>query len=71
MKKTYKENLFPVFIPKESKHDDALYVAVNGKRMLIKKGETVMLPAPFAEVIANSFAAKREAESFIDSVSKE
>ena len=39
--------------------------------MLIKKGESVMLPVPFAEAVENSFAAKREAESFIESVSKE
>ena len=58
-----------VFIPKENKHDDALYVAVNGRRMLVKKGETVNLPKSFAEVINASFNAKKTAESFIDSVS--
>lgn len=60
-----------VFIPKENKHDDALYVAVNGRRMLVKKGETVTLPKSFAEVIKASFCAKKTAESYIDSVCSE
>ncbi len=63
------DKLVPVFIPKASKNDDSLYVAVNGRRMLVKKGEQVMLPASFAEVIENSFAAARSAEEYIDSVS--
>ena len=28
----------PVFIPKTDKNDDAQFVAVNGRRMLIRKG---------------------------------
>ncbi len=60
-----------VFIPKESKHDDALYIAVNGRRMLVKKGEAVALPKAFAEVVKASFAAKAQAERYIDSVSAE
>ena len=60
-----------VFIPKESKHDDALYIAVNGRRMLVKKGETVSLPRSFAAVVRASFEAKRSAERYIDSVCAE
>lgn len=60
-----------VFIPRESKHDDALYIAVNGRRMLVKKGESVSLPKPFAEVVKASFAAKQSAERYIDSVAAE
>ena len=60
-----------VFIPKESKHDDALYIAVNGRRMLVKKGEPVALPRAFAEVVKASFAAKARAERYIDSVCAE
>ena len=60
-----------VFIPKESKHDDALYIAVNGRRMLVKKGEYVALPKPFAAVVKASFAAKAQAERYIDSVCAE
>jgi len=63
------ETLEPVFIPKKDKHDDSLFVAVNGRRILVKKGETVSLPAPFAEVIRNSFIAEEQAEKFISSVS--
>ena len=70
-----KENAAPVreetetvFIPRESKHDDAQYIAVNGRRMLVKKGEPVALPKPFAEVVKASFAAKQTAERYIDSV---
>lgn len=69
-KKIQTENV-TVFIPKESKHDDALYVAVNGQRLLVRKGEPVSLPRRFAEVINNSFAAAKRAESYIDSVSSD
>lgn len=62
------EDTVTVFIPKENKHDDALYVAVNGKRLLVKKGENVKLPRCFAEVILSSFDAKKTADSYIDSV---
>ncbi len=57
--------VYPVFIPKLSKNDDALFVAVNGKRMLIKKGETVNVPREFYEVIENSRKQTLEAEQFI------
>lgn len=59
----------PVFIPKTDKNDDALFVAVNGRRMLIRKGETVDVPPAFAEVIAHSVQAGMDAERFINSVS--
>ena len=65
------EDTETVFIPKESKHDDALYIAVNGRRMLVKKGEYVALPKPFAAVVKASFAAKAQAERYIDSVCAE
>ncbi len=58
-------NVYPVFIPKLNKNDDALFVAVNGKRMLIKKGETVQVPREFYEVIENSRRQSLEAEQFI------
>ena len=59
----------PVFIPKTDKNDEALFVAVNGRRMLIRKGETVEVPCAFAEVIAHSVQAGQDAERFISSVS--
>ncbi len=58
-------NTYPVFIPKLNKNDDSLFVAVNGKRMLIKKGETVQVPREFYEVIENSRKQSLEAEQFI------
>ena len=71
MSKKISEATETVFIPKESKHDDALFVAVNGQRLLVRKGEPVTLPVKFAEVINNSFAAAKQAESFIDAVSSD
>lgn len=58
----------PVFIPKTDKNDDAQFVAVNGRRMLIRKGETVEVPPAFAEVIAHSVQAGMEAERYISAV---
>ncbi|MBR5409963.1 MAG: hypothetical protein IK104_04760 [Clostridia bacterium] len=71
LKSALREGLETVFIPKESKHDDALYVAVNGRRMLVRKGESVALPLPFAAVVRASQEMKRAADSYIDAVSRE
>lgn len=70
MKTTKEKKTKAVFIPKLSKNDDSLFVAVNGRRILVKKGETVELPLHFAEVIENSVNAQREAESFIEEKSR-
>ncbi len=70
-KKFLNEQTETVFIPKESKHDDALYVAVNGRRMLVKKGEPVALPKPFAAVVLSSQRMKTAADSYIDEMSRE
>ena len=69
MRKKKDEKLCTVFIPKLYKHDDAQYVAVNGRRMLVKKGEAVQLPPEFAELIKNSESARLSAMAYIDSVS--
>lgn len=66
MKKNIEKKTKTVFIPKTSKGDDSLFVAVNGRRILVKKGETVELPLPFAQVIENSMMAGRDAENFIE-----
>ncbi len=60
-----------VFVPKKDKNDDALFVAVNGKRYLIKKGESVHVPPEVAEVIENSRKAERFAEEYIAAVASE
>lgn len=60
-----------VFLPKMDKNDDAQYVAVNGRRILVRKGEPVQVPKAFAEVIRNSQAADKQAQAYINSVSKD
>lgn len=70
-KKIEEPTTVPVFIPKTDKNDDAMFVAVNGRRMLIRKGEVVEVPPAFAEVIAHSVLAGKEAERFISAVSNE
>ncbi|MBQ9946656.1 MAG: hypothetical protein IJO68_09055 [Clostridia bacterium] len=71
MKKITDQTARAVFIPKTNKNDDALFVAVNGKRILVRKGENVNLPLQFAEVVENSLKAQRDAELFIDMKSSE
>ena len=66
-----KSKTLTVFIPRLHKNDDALFVADNGKRMLIKKGETVQVPPEIYEVIKNSERQSASAESFIQSRSRE
>lgn len=56
----------PVYVPKEGKGDDELYIAVNGRRMLIQKGKTVYLPPEFAEVVQHMFDARAEADRYIE-----
>ena len=60
-----------VFVPKASKHDDSLFVSVNGKRILIKKGVSVKVPKAHAEVIRNSFAQTLLNDEFIAANTKE
>jgi hypothetical protein len=43
-----------IFIPKTSKDDDAQFISVNGKRILVKKGMPVKVPKAHAEVWKNS-----------------
>ena len=66
-KKTTEQDKEIVFLPKEYKGDDEQYIAVNGQRILVRKGEPVALPKKFAEVIRNSLAARKEADAFIAS----
>ena len=60
-----------IFVPKTSKNDDSLFVAVNGKRILIRKGELVKVPKAHAAVIKNSFKQTAKNEEFIAANSKE
>lgn len=54
-----------VFIPRQGKHDDERYIAVNGKRILVKTNQTVWLPPEFAEVYENSLNAQEKAQAYI------
>ena len=65
MKKIKEKNTETVYIPRISRNDDALFVSVNGKRILVRKGESVELPSHFAEVIRNSERATEKAVAFI------
>lgn len=40
-----------VYLTKESRNDDGQFVGVNGKRYLVKKGQSVEVPIEVAEVI--------------------
>ncbi len=54
-----------VFIPRLGRNDTERYIAVNGKRMLVRTGEAVELPAEFAEVIENSMAMDACSDEYI------
>ena len=58
--------LVPVCIPKKDRNDDDLYVAINGKRYLIQKGKTVMVPPEVKEVLDNAEMQDEAAQAFID-----
>ena len=45
------DNKKTVYIPKRGRNDNFRYVAINGKRMLIRCGEPVEVPEDFAAVI--------------------
>ncbi|MBE6812874.1 MAG: hypothetical protein E7523_08325 [Ruminococcaceae bacterium] len=68
MAKKNEKKTVPVFVPRESKDDPDLFVSINGKRYLIKKGESVFVPTEVAEVIENSRKAKTFADQYIESV---
>ena len=54
-----------VFIPKLGRNDSERYRAVNGERMLVRTGEAVELPVPFAEVIENSQKMDAQSDDYI------
>lgn len=60
-----KEEYEEVFLPKNGKGDDSLFVSVNGKRILIKKGVLVKVPKAHAEVIRNSLRQTAKNDEFI------
>ena len=55
-----------VFVPKEGREDDTLYVSLNGRTFLIPKGKSVEVPKPVAAIIHASQEAQRKADEFIE-----
>ncbi len=60
------EELFEVFIPKQSRNDTERFVGVNGERILIQTGKTVKVPKRFYEVIKNSEEMAAVSAAYID-----
>lgn len=58
-------NKVKVFIPRQGKYDTERYLAVNGRRILVKTNQTVWLPPEFAEVYENSLSAQEKAQAYI------
>lgn len=56
---------YTVFIPKRGRNDNERYVAVNGRRMLIKCGESVAVPYEFKEIIEQSQKQDRISDAYI------
>ena len=54
-----------VYIPKEGRNDNERYVAVNGKRILVRCGEAINVPIEFAEVIENSQKMSAMSDAYI------
>lgn len=63
-------DLVPVRLFKDNeKYNDDVFVALNGHRYLIKRGETVMVPKCIKEILDNSEAQRRHAEEMQSSLS--
>lgn len=54
-----------VFIPKRGRNDSERYVAVNGRRMIVRCGESVEVPSEFAAVIEQSLETERLSDEYI------
>jgi len=60
-----KNEMKTVFIPKQSRNDTERYVAVNGRRILVRCGEAVNVPKEFAEVIEHSLKMSALSDEYI------
>ena len=66
------EEKVPIHLFKDNgKYKDDVFVAVNGRRFQIKRGETVMVPRCVAEVLDQSMAQDQETANFIAKQSEE
>lgn len=62
-KETKAEEYITIRVPKKGK-EDALFVGVNFKNYILKRGEYVKIPKAVWEVIQNSELAEEFAESY-------
>lgn len=70
--KEKKEEFVEVELFKDNKdYKDDVFVCVNGKNRVIKRGERVKIPKAFAEVLDNSKAQDRAASKLMDEKSDE
>lgn len=61
------EELVPIRLFKDNdKYKDDVFVAVNGERVQIKRGETVMVKRKFADVLEQSMAQDMATASLIE-----
>lgn len=68
--KTEKEKLVKIRIPRERERQDDVFVCVNGRTWLIKRGVEVEVPECVAEVIRNAEEVAEQAYTFNESVKK-
>ena len=68
--KTEKEKLVKIRIPRERDRQDDVFVCVNGRTWLIKRGVEVEVPECVSEVIRNAEEVAEQAYAFNDSVKK-
>jgi hypothetical protein len=68
--KTEKEKLVKIRIPRERERQDDVFVCVNGRTWLIKRGVEVEVPECVAEVIRNAEDVAEQAFAFNESVKK-
>jgi hypothetical protein len=63
-----KEKMVKIRIPKERGNDSDVYVSVNERNWLIKRGVEVEVPECCAEVLRNQEIALEKADAFNDEV---
>jgi hypothetical protein len=67
---TEKEKLVKIRIPRERDRQDDVFVCINGRTWLIKRGVEVEVPECVAEVIRNAEDVAEKAYAFNESVKK-
>ena len=70
MAKIQKEDMVSIRLPKTKELQDDVFVSINQRNWLIKRGETVEVPACVAEVLKHSEDMAETALAFDSKVSK-